>query len=143
MLDDVRPRLAAQDASYSGRVDTDTFGDLAMQQTFGTEPSYLTDGVVGESRRVVLFTLLRSAHEVTSSAFGRHVGEVIPLRADEEVVWSDAWRVVAAVAEVMTFWDWAFDKLPSYAMRSLPSSVNPRQSIASAVVSALPFPALA
>ena len=46
-----------------------------------------------------------------------HIFDIVFLCSEEKVIWIDAQRNIAGVANFHTAWDWAAAKLPSNAMR--------------------------
>ena len=74
-----------------------------------------------------------------SATFPCCVSMIVLMSAKEEMIRFDAWRIVAVMADLETFRDWAIRKLPSDSVSSQVLSGSKNLAVSVLVFTALPF----
>lgn len=85
-------------------------------------------------------TMLRSK-KWTPSRLAHHVGVVLGICAQPEMIWSNAFAVVAGVAHMESGWNWATEEHPRDAIRFSRSPVDSESPVPLLVDVCRPFPA--
>src|ERR1035437_7486021 len=142
----MRPSLACDDALHDGLRRPELGRDLALGNTGPVQAPHLVHLHPCEARpRVVLSsraTLRMRARPVTASLLRGHVGRVLAVRPDMQMVGPDARGLVAGMHRDLPDWErLAVRDLPRDTMRRFVSLATPEAAVATRVPVARPEPA--